>query len=326
MGQVKSINALMAYLRDIKSIKIAGTTHKRKLRNLGYYHGYKGYRFIKEPNNSISLSDFNEIIALNGFDMELKSLFYSKIMFLETTIKNYSLEVILDEAKSSNFNIIYEKVLTEYKNFKPRSKNYNLAYKERLQVRDTIYKNLTREFTHKRQVVQHFYNNDTQVPIWAIFETMTMGDFGNMLKCVDRAVRLKICNELKINQAFNPLGVLICDMVFVLKELRNALAHNNVIFDCRFKARKIDTALIACLENDMGIANINFETIIDYVILIVYLLKNVQVSKKELNVFVNSFEAIADELRGKINISEYNKILHTDTRNKINLLKKYIKL
>ena len=71
---------------------------------------------------------------------------------------------------------------------------------------------------------------------------------------------------------------------------------------------------------------IYFETIVDYVILIVYLLKNIQATKPELNVFVNSFEMIINEVRKNIKISEYSKILHTDTRNKINLLKTYIKL
>src|SRR5699024_4589296 len=42
---VRTINSLMAYLRDRKNIDIRGSSHKRKLRNMGYYHGYKGYRF-----------------------------------------------------------------------------------------------------------------------------------------------------------------------------------------------------------------------------------------------------------------------------------------
>ena len=50
MGNVKSINSLMAHLRDEKLIDIRGSLHKRKLRNLGYYHGYKGYRFIKNTS------------------------------------------------------------------------------------------------------------------------------------------------------------------------------------------------------------------------------------------------------------------------------------
>ena len=326
MGDVKTINSLMAYLREENAINIKGSLHKRKLRNLGYYHGYKGYRFIKSIKKPINISSFDEVIALNSFDMKLKSLFYSKIMFLETALKNYTLEIILKESNSSSFNVIYEKVLTDYKYKKVGSDNYNKAYKDRLKVRDTIYKTLTREYSHKRTVVEHFYNKDMQVPIWAIFETLTLGEFGNFVNCMDRNSRVMLSTELGLNKSLDPVGSLVGEMIFVLKELRNALAHNNVIFDCRFKARNIDKTLLTCLEKDTTITEINFNTIIDYIILIVYLSKNLKVTKNELNTFVSTFENIANELRDKINISEYNKILYTDTKNKIKLLKEYIKL
>ena len=38
----KSIDGLMRYLRDKKGISISGSSQKRKLMNMGYYHGYKG--------------------------------------------------------------------------------------------------------------------------------------------------------------------------------------------------------------------------------------------------------------------------------------------
>ena len=57
----------MAYLRDAKNIEISGSLHKRKLRNLGYYHGYKGYRFIKSTNNPMNISNFDEVIALKVY-------------------------------------------------------------------------------------------------------------------------------------------------------------------------------------------------------------------------------------------------------------------
>ena len=43
----KSVNALMKYLRDDKLISIQGSSDKQKLLNIGYYHGYKGYRYYK---------------------------------------------------------------------------------------------------------------------------------------------------------------------------------------------------------------------------------------------------------------------------------------
>ena len=36
----KSINSLMSYLRDEKKININGSNDKKKLRYMGYFHGF----------------------------------------------------------------------------------------------------------------------------------------------------------------------------------------------------------------------------------------------------------------------------------------------
>lgn len=38
--------------------------------------------------------------------------------------------------------------------------------------------------------------------------------------------------------------------IFTIKDLRNAIAHNNVIFDTQFKTGKIDERLVALLESE----------------------------------------------------------------------------
>lgn len=47
----KTTDALMRYLREEKGISISGSSQKRKLMNIGYYHGYKGYRYIGKASN-----------------------------------------------------------------------------------------------------------------------------------------------------------------------------------------------------------------------------------------------------------------------------------
>lgn len=82
----KSIDGLMRYMRVKKHISISGSAQKRKLRNMGYYHGYKGYRFIGKSSNSILYTDFKELVAIYDFDMRLKSLLYPQLMFIETAL------------------------------------------------------------------------------------------------------------------------------------------------------------------------------------------------------------------------------------------------
>ncbi|WP_138494411.1 Abi family protein [Paenibacillus pinistramenti] len=326
MSRVKSIDALMKYLRDNHGITIQGSSHKRKLRNIGYYHGYKGYRFINNPSRKIAYNDFNQVLAVNTFDMDLKSLFYPQIMFIETALKNYFLEVILQHGRTENFNIIYDSLLTYHKSHPVGSKQYKLAQNKRLRLRDQFYNVLTRDYSNDKQVVQHFYHKDEPVPIWAIFEVISLGEFGNFVSCANINIKKDISKSLNLNQSCDANGKLTESIVYTIKDLRNSIAHNDVIFDTRFKRSNPNYSLISSLQLDTGIQNISFDTIIDYLILVIYLQKNLMTPKHDLLKVVSRFETIINSFRNQIPIHVYNLILYTDTRNKINLLKSFIRL
>ena len=76
----KSVDGLMRHLRN-NGIKIAGSKQKRQLRNTGYFHGYKGYRFFGLSSQRIPFTTYDEIYATIKYDSKLKALFYEKIMF-----------------------------------------------------------------------------------------------------------------------------------------------------------------------------------------------------------------------------------------------------
>ena len=63
----KTLNSLMKHLRNC-GIAIKDSAQKRKLKNIGYYHGFKGYRFIRNPSQRIPFTSLDEVIALNTFD------------------------------------------------------------------------------------------------------------------------------------------------------------------------------------------------------------------------------------------------------------------
>ena len=136
--KVKTINSLMKYLRDKKGISIQGSAQKRKLKNIGYYHGYKGYRFVNKPKNLIKYSDFNELLCVYEFDMQIKSLIYPQIMFLETAFKNYALDNIIRMTDSDRFADAYSKAMLEYKNNKIGTDAYKKAIQKRLNLRNRI--------------------------------------------------------------------------------------------------------------------------------------------------------------------------------------------
>lgn len=50
----KSTDALMRHLRN-NGISISGTSQKQQPINTGYFHGYKGYRFLYHPQTAFHL-------------------------------------------------------------------------------------------------------------------------------------------------------------------------------------------------------------------------------------------------------------------------------
>ena len=120
----KTINGLMKYLRDSKGLSISGSVQKRKLMNIGYYHGYKGYRYIDKPSNRVPFSQFDELLAVYEFDMQLKALFYPYVMQIETALKNYVLDTIVESIHSDSFVDVYSKLLDNYKSFSTKGKSF----------------------------------------------------------------------------------------------------------------------------------------------------------------------------------------------------------
>ena len=310
-------------MRKSKGIKIEGSTQKRKLRYMGYFHGYKGYRFYGRPTNLFNYTTFNELQAVYSFDMDLKTLMYPKIMFLETTTKNYALEVILKRANSRRFADIYSKLLTNYKTFPIGNSKYKNAIDKRLKLRNKVYSAISRDYGN-RFVVNHYYDKDQPLPIWAIFEIISLGEFAMFIACLDQTTRKEISKQVGIKSSVDSDGKMLPDTILTLKDLRNAVAHNNTIFDTRFKTSGINSRIAKYIESETGIKQITFNTIVDYVILISFLLKLLKCPKSEIVTFVKDFENIIEVFRKSVSISIYSAVVYTDTRNKLTLLKKWL--
>ena len=161
--KIKTTNALMKYLRDNHHINIGNSKDKLNLRNIGYYHGYKGYRYIKHPQNRININNFSEIVSVVNFDSRLKSLLYPQIMQIETISKNIVLQLLVEEYKTDEFNEIYENGMTDYRASSP--KDYKSNLKHRLGVQNSIYSSLSRSYSNNNKIVSHFYSKDRHVPI-----------------------------------------------------------------------------------------------------------------------------------------------------------------
>ncbi|MBQ9609456.1 MAG: Abi family protein [Lachnospiraceae bacterium] len=323
MTKPKGVNALMKYMRDNKGIKIYGSIQKRKLRYMGYFHGYKGYRYHTTSKKLLPYKDFNEVQAVYNYDMELKTMFYPRIMFLETALKSFALEEIIAEAGSKRFADIYSKLMLDYKTYTVGSHEYRQAISKRMSIRNKIYSDIQRDYG-KRIIVNHYYDKDQPLPIWAIFELLSLGEFASFIECLDYKTRRRISNEIGINKSFDSDAKLLAMLVYTLKDLRNAVAHNNMIFDTRFKTGKINKRVINCVSREIGINNFTFNSIVDYVIMIAYIMKLIKAPKTDIMNFIKSFESSYSNLRKEVSNDIYSLIVYTDTRRKLECLKNFL--
>ena len=317
-----SIYQLMKYLRNTHHINVK-SSQTQALRNMGYYHGFKGYRFIREDTNRVNFSALDEIIALNKYDMRLKTVLYPKVMFIENALKSYVIEALLADSKSENFDVIYNKSLTAYRNYTPGSRAYKTEYTKRMNLKGKINAALVRDY-NKRSVVAHFFNNDITIPVWAIFETLALGEFGTLNHSACTNVKLYVSNIMKLPTNLDSDGMNTKFFIFTVKDLRNAIAHNNVIFDTRFKTGKIDQRLVTLLETEVGISNIDFKYMDAYIIMITYFLRKMGETKTACKQFVASYQQQTEYLRNELPINIYNQVVGTQHRPNMNALQKFI--
>ena len=323
----KTTDALMRHLRD-NGIAISGSAQKRQLRNTGYFHGYKGYRFFGSSSNRLPFTSYDEVYATIQYDSKLKNLLYGKMMFIETAVKNVALESILLFTKSENIQAMYNKAVSSYKNCPEdySEDQKKKAQQNKLNLEGMIQSSLTKAYKAENPKITHFYNNVgySGVPLWALFEIITLGDFGFLLSCLTEDVRNKISRNLGLNVSADTNRQLVYKYIYTLKDLRNAIAHNAVVFDTRFRNIDPTRAMKRCLEQEIGLPYINFKSIGDYIILMCYYMKLLGQTKTEIKAIVREFEIITDDYRSSVSPAVSNMVIRSDLSSRMMSLKNYI--
>ena len=315
----KTINALMKYLRDKHDISIKGSKDKQNLYNIGYYHSYKGYRYFKNPDNKLNIKSFDDIVNLYRFDNDIKSLLYKPLLEIETITKNRVLQIVVEKYNTNNFADILNCSL------KGKKSNQN-TIRSSIQLQNKIYNELSRGYKDiNNNIVNHFLAKGESVPIWGIFELVSLGVFGDFIKCMEDDTRRIISKDMGLLQSYDTNACLPEKIIYLLKPLRNAIAHNSIIFDVRFSDHGVDKTLCKLISYDTQIQNISFDCITDYFILIIYLLKKYGISREELSKIINDYISIVEDFRRKIDYSIFYEVIHTDFKPKMEKLTLFIK-
>lgn len=323
MARGKSTNGLMKHIRDNHNVSISGSKEKKELLQMGYYHGYKAYRYYKRSSNPFSISDFKEIKAIYDFDMNVKSLLYSYIMNIETAIKNYSIDTLVILGDCS-FDKVYEQQLLYYKTQRVGTDKYKKEINRRLNLRKKIHSTISYEYSNNNPVIQHFSHIGKPIPLWAIFEAISFGTLGYFIQCLSIDNRIKISENIGVHPVEDRYGVTLFKHIYILKELRNAIAHNSIVFDCRFKNTNISNQIVGYLSNEIGYPNFDFETITDYMALVLFYLKKIGFSKTELRSVLRRYNKYINNLKSEVPQSVSDRILGTNVNSKILAINNFI--
>lgn len=329
MGQdKKTINGLLKYMRDKKDISINGSKEKKQLMNIGYFHGYKGYRFVRNPEQELKYNDFSELMAVYEFDMHIKSILYPYIMSIETAFKSHAIETCI-ELCSNDFVEIYDKLLNKYTKYNTDLKKYKHSLKLKHKIRNIVYTSISEQYSRESQegqedtnkMITHYQHQGKPVPIWALLEILTLGQFGIFVETMDDNTSIKLAENLKLYYSnIDQNGRIIEMLVYFLTDLRNAIAHNSVVFDCRF-IKSNPQMIKRFVKEETGI-EAEFKSFDDFIALIVGLLLKLEYSRTEVKRLIRSYVDNAEKLRAKVPIEIYNKILGTETKKKMEILLK----
>ncbi len=322
MKQPKTINGLMRHLRDDCGIAIGGSYEKLQLKSYGYFHGYKGYRFYRKNTDRIPFSNFKEVMALIEYDNIIKSLLYPNLMFLETAVKNIICSASIEGLKKASFDYVFrERMNDNLTNAKVQA--------ERLKLRNKIYSEISSGYSQEsnkdNQMIRHFYDKGEDIPVWVGFELMYLSDIANFFKCLNKSIRRNILKEIDMFDVSVDTNLEVLDYAIItIKALRNAVAHNAIIFDARFKDRKINNVLQQWLRKETNINGITLESLVDYIIILCFLIKRFDYTGMRAKELVQGYIRAIDNLKSKVSDVVFNKVFPADIIQKNSALQAYI--
>ena len=294
----KSLNALMRHMRSSAGIDVRGSAHKRALAHMGYFHGYKGYRFSGSPSRRISYAGFDDLSAVVSFDSGLKAVFYPLLMKLEMTMKNLALVELLEAADSAVLSDVYDRLMPGTK------KNGRQGKLEVVHAGNQV---LLERHRRGDRIVTHYYDAPGEVvPLWALFEVITLGHFGRLLEQLSSDALVRIANSWGVRRGNADL---VPHLVFAITDLRNAVAHNGVVFDTRFANATIRKKVAGMLAREMG-----FEPAL-----------RLGFPKREVYRATTSYASLTDELRSRVPARVFDMIVHTDNRAKVRRLEAWVR-
>lgn len=326
MKKSMGINSLMKHMRQAHGMAdLRGSDKKILLRNMGYFHGYKGFRFARKPQDKLALPSFKALVDLYDFDSELKAAIYPEIMFAETAIKNVVLARVLEKTPEPGLAAFLKHGLRSCRDANGRIVSAQMV--DKLKLKSQL-QNIVRQ-RYKHAFMKHYVDRDDDVPIWSVFEVMTLGELAHLCKNLPDATLIAVTRDLGISSVDTRV---IVSIIETLRPLRNAIAHNGVIFDSRFSQQvqppRQNQALNLIgdlLDKELSIGyTLPFNSIVDYIVLLSYLLTLLTHRKTRPREFLQRSAKALTALKTNVGINTYMKIVGSGDKQKLNLVQNFI--
>ena len=156
------------------------------------------------------------------------------------------------------------------------------------------------------------------MPLWALFgalfEVITLGHFGRLLEQLSSGALVRIADSWGVRRGNADL---VPHLAFAITDLRNAVAHNGVVFDTRFASATIRKKVAGMLAREMGFEpalRLSFDTIPDYLVLVVCLSAGLGFPKREVYRATTAYASLTDELRSCVPARAFTPLGRTDHR------------
>ncbi len=195
------------------------------LKEYSYYSLISGYKQpFKDKNNQYKIkTTIEDIYAMYQFDEELRSLFLKYILKIENHIKSLI-----------SYAFCYE--YGENQNYYLDNNSYNDTPKNKDKIIKLIFHLESYVNDHQSYKYMSYYQkNYDNIPLWVMMKALTMGFISRMYSLLDYNIQSQVSREFTgINE--KNLG----QMLDLLARIRNVSAHNERLFDYRYKKRCID--------------------------------------------------------------------------------------
>lgn len=275
-----TLKKLINHIRKVDKISIKDSDEKY-LSLMGYFHGYQACRFVRtdSPHNSLNIKRFSQIRNIYNVNDQLKLLFYPIIMQLETALKSRIIDILASN-HHCYLHDIFANCLNGYKDIIPHNSKLRRKRRDRIKnkyrIEGKLYNAMSRNIGN--DTINYYVKRNQEVPIWAIFEFITLGTFGYFVDLLNLDIRKKLEESIGIidNQDLKMMDnyshddiykkyTFICTHLFLLNDLRDAVAHNKIIFDCRFRSANSSEAVKYQLRRKFHMKQpVTFNSIVDY--------------------------------------------------------------